>query len=75
VANMIESDYDVAARIIQTELLEYLIVIAKLDDKSREKARLESKRAIEAAEKWQLIKASDRELFERSTNVSTLPKE
>uniref|UniRef100_A0A915J2I0 UNC-45/Cro1/She4 central domain-containing protein n=1 Tax=Romanomermis culicivorax TaxID=13658 RepID=A0A915J2I0_ROMCU len=74
-ANILESSIDVAASIVRTDLIDYLIVISKLEDKKRLESKKEALRAVQAAEKWELIKPSERELYERKHNISTIPED
>jgi hypothetical protein len=72
IANMVESDEKVAARIMQTEVFRLLIAIIKLKHKARAGAQEQAQRALSAAEKFGLIAPTDREAYERSTKMSTI---
>jgi len=76
IANMIESDEKVAAQIIASEVFAVLVAITKLQgDQSREGSQKEARRALAAAQKHSLIVPTDRELYERNNNLSTLVEE
>jgi len=78
IANMIESDESVAARIIQTDVFRVLVAITKLKQdptNARPDVQTQAKRALDAAVKFGLIAATDREVYERTHNVSTIREE
>uniref|UniRef100_A0A914VHH0 Protein unc-45 homolog B n=1 Tax=Plectus sambesii TaxID=2011161 RepID=A0A914VHH0_9BILA len=75
IANMVESDEKVAARIMQTEVFRVLIAITKLKHKAREGAQEQAQRALSAAEKHGLIAPTDREAYERKTTMSTIKED
>ncbi|KAK5973250.1 hypothetical protein GCK32_006463, partial [Trichostrongylus colubriformis] len=62
---------------LQSELFRVLVAIAKLGaaNESRKGAAEEAKRALAAAEKFGIIRPTDRELYERTNKVSTIPEE
>lgn len=60
---------------LQSEIFRILIAITKFKNKDRELAQKEAQRAIDAATKWGIIRPTDRELYERSTGISTVPEE
>uniref|UniRef100_A0A5S6R3A2 TPR_REGION domain-containing protein n=1 Tax=Trichuris muris TaxID=70415 RepID=A0A5S6R3A2_TRIMR len=70
--NMMNSSYDVAAKIVQSELFEVLVAISKLQDGKRSKCMQLAQDALKVAERKKLIKPTDRELYERDTGKSTL---
>lgn len=72
IANMIECDEKVAARIMQTDIFRVLIAITKLKHKARAPAQEQAQRALTAAEKFGHIAPTDREAYERKTNLSTV---
>uniref|UniRef100_A0AC34R7E1 UNC-45/Cro1/She4 central domain-containing protein n=1 Tax=Panagrolaimus sp. JU765 TaxID=591449 RepID=A0AC34R7E1_9BILA len=73
IANMVESDEKVASQIIATDIFRVLIAITKLNNKERIGGQQEAERALKAAEeKWKIIKATDRQLFEKKTKISTV---
>lgn len=78
IANMMESDEKIAARIMQTEVFRVLIAITKLKQtaaNSRADVQMQAKRALDAAVRFGLIVATDREIYERTHNVSTIREE
>jgi EAL domain-containing protein (putative c-di-GMP-specific phosphodiesterase class I) len=46
-----------------------------LKNKDRERGQKEAQRALNAAEKQGLIKATDRQLYEQATKLSTVPED
>jgi len=73
IANMVESDEKVASEIIASEIFKVLVAITKLKNDARTEGQKEAERALKTAEeKWQLIKPTDRQLFERKTKISTI---
>jgi len=72
VFNMMSSDVNVAARIMQTDLFEILMAISKMNDPERTKAQELAGQTLKEAEKWELIKPTDRELYERKTGKLTV---
>uniref|UniRef100_F1KS65 Protein unc-45 A n=1 Tax=Ascaris suum TaxID=6253 RepID=F1KS65_ASCSU len=75
VANMVESCEKVACEIIASEVFRVLVAITKLKNKERVGAQKEAQRALDAAVKWGIIKPSEREIYEKSTGISTIPEE
>ncbi|VDM43851.1 unnamed protein product [Toxocara canis] len=75
VANMVESCEKVACEIIASEVFQVLVAVAKLKNKERIGAQKEAQRALDAAIKWGIIQPSEREIYERSTGISTVPEE
>lgn len=55
--------------------MQFLVVTSKFDDDARKEAKAEARRAVAAAEKFELIKPSERELFERQHKISTIKEE
>lgn len=54
-------------------MLRVLVAITKLKNDQRIEGQKEAARALKAAEeKWNLIRPTDRQLFERNTNLSTV---
>uniref|UniRef100_A0A1I7RKR3 TPR_REGION domain-containing protein n=2 Tax=Bursaphelenchus xylophilus TaxID=6326 RepID=A0A1I7RKR3_BURXY len=76
IANIVEHSESLAARVMATEVFRILVAVCKVKTKGneREGAVKEAQRALDAAEKFGLIKPSDREIFERKTNLSTVPE-
>uniref|UniRef100_A0AC35GV36 Uncharacterized protein n=1 Tax=Panagrolaimus sp. PS1159 TaxID=55785 RepID=A0AC35GV36_9BILA len=73
IANMIESDEKVASEIVANEMLRVLVAITKLKNDERVEGRKEALHALKAAEeKWNLIKPTHHQLYERLTKLSTL---
>lgn len=60
---------------MQTELFHVLVAITKLKNKERFNAQKEAQRALDAAIKWDIIRPTDRELYEKKTGLSTLPED
>ena len=59
--------------IFQSEIFKVLVAITKLKNDARTEGQKEAERALKTAEeKWQLIKPTDRQLFERKTKISTI---
>ncbi|CDW54075.1 UNC45 protein [Trichuris trichiura] len=70
--NMMNSCYDVAAKIVQSELFEVLVAISKLQDGERAECLRLAREALNVAEHKKLILPTDRELYERDTGKSTV---
>ncbi|KHJ93131.1 hypothetical protein OESDEN_06965 [Oesophagostomum dentatum] len=77
IANIMESDEKLCAEIVASEIFRVLVAIEKLGAKNeaRKGATEQAVRALAAAEKFGLIKPTDRELYERTNQVSTIPEE
>ncbi|KAH7728119.1 UNC-4 protein5 protein [Aphelenchoides avenae] len=75
IANMVELDEKVASELIASEVFRVLVAITKLKNEGREGSRKEAQRALDAAEKWGLIKPTDRQLYERQNNLATVPED
>ncbi|KAK6061899.1 hypothetical protein COOONC_00437, partial [Cooperia oncophora] len=77
IANIMESDEKLCSEIVASEIFRVLVAIAKLGavNKSRKGAAVQAKRALAAAEKFGIIRPTDRELYERTNKVSTIPEE
>ncbi|PIO77194.1 tetratricopeptide repeat protein [Teladorsagia circumcincta] len=76
-ANIMESDEKLCSEIVASELFRVLVAIAKLGaaNESRKGAAEQAKRALAAAEKFGIIRPTDRELYERTNKVSTIAEE
>lgn len=61
--------------LFQSEVFRVLVAITKLKNKERVGAQKEAQRALDAAVKWGIIKPSEREIYEKSTGISTIPEE
>ncbi|KAI1716556.1 myosin-binding striated muscle assembly central domain-containing protein [Ditylenchus destructor] len=72
IANMVESSEKVASEIMASDVFRVLVAITKLDNKERKGAQEQAKRALDAAEKLGVIKATDRELHERKIKLATV---
>lgn len=72
IANMVEADEKIAAEIMATEVFQVLVAITKLNNNEREESQKEAQRALSAAEKFGLIKPTDRQLYELQNNLTTV---
>ncbi|OAD61880.1 Protein unc-45 like protein B [Eufriesea mexicana] len=61
VLNMIKSTKDVAARVIETDVMEILMALTKSDAVQNKKLKELADKALEAAAEWQLIKKNENE--------------
>ncbi|KYM75847.1 Protein unc-45 like protein A [Atta colombica] len=61
VLNMIRSTKDVAAKLIETDIMELLMALSKNDTMQNEKIRELASTALEAAAEWKLIKKNNEE--------------
>lgn len=61
VLNMMRSTKDVAAKLIETDIMELLMALSKNDNIQNEKIRELASTALEAAAEWKLIKKNDEE--------------
>ncbi|XP_076278905.1 protein unc-45 homolog B-like [Lasioglossum baleicum] len=61
VSNMIKSTKDVAARLIETDVMEILMALTKNDTAENKKIKEIASSALEAAAKWKLIKSTNEE--------------
>jgi len=75
IENMMRNDYDVCAKMCQTELLEMVIAISKFDDPKRARSRDAAQRCLQIAEQHQFIVPTAREQYERRTHTSTVNKD
>ncbi|XGW05824.1 hypothetical protein V3C99_016297 [Haemonchus contortus] len=77
IANIMESDEKLCSEVVAAELFRVLVAIAKLGaaNESRKGAAEQAKRALAAAEKFGIIRPTNRELYERTNKVSTIPEE
>ncbi|KAF7636608.1 TPR_REGION domain-containing protein [Meloidogyne graminicola] len=82
IANMIENGCEkVASEIVASEIFRVLVAITKLEGKAaigREESRKEAQRALDAAEKLELIAPTDRQLYEqmeKNRNLSNVKEE
>ncbi|EPB73782.1 tetratricopeptide repeat protein [Ancylostoma ceylanicum] len=77
IANIMESDEKLCAEIVASEVFRVLVAITKLGPKNeaRKGATEQAKRGLAAAEKFGIIKPTDREMYERTNQVSTIREE
>ncbi|KAK6741990.1 hypothetical protein RB195_009704 [Necator americanus] len=77
IANIMESDEKLCSEIVASEVFRVLVAIAKLGAKNeaRKGSTEQAKRGLAAAEKFGIIKPTDREMYERANQVSTIPEE
>lgn len=71
VLNMIRSTKDVAAKLIETDIMEILMALNKNDDVQNEKIRTLASTALDAAAEWKLIKKNveENESSESTSNI------
>lgn len=69
VLNMIRSTKDVAAKLIETDIMEILMALNKNDDVQNEKIRTLASTALDAAAEWKLIKKN---VEENESSESTM---
>ncbi|GMR33986.1 hypothetical protein PMAYCL1PPCAC_04181 [Pristionchus mayeri] len=76
-ANLMERDEKMCAEIVACELFRVLVAITKLGEMNaqRKQSMEEAKRCLKAAEDKGFIKASDREMYERTNQMSTVVEE
>ncbi|CAD6190352.1 unnamed protein product [Caenorhabditis auriculariae] len=74
ITRVMESSEKCCAEVVASEVFRVLVAITKLGgiNNERKGATEEAKKALAAAEKFGLIKATDRELYERANNMSTI---
>lgn len=77
IANIMESDEKLCSEVVASEVFRVLVAITKLgaSNEARKGATEQAKRALAAAEKLGIIRPTDRELYERTAKVSTIPEE
>ncbi|XGW02377.1 hypothetical protein V3C99_014424 [Haemonchus contortus] len=77
IANIMENDEKLCSEVVATELFEVIVAIAKLGpaDEGRVGASEQARRALAAAEKYGIIRPTDRELYERANKISTVLEE
>ncbi|KJH40865.1 tetratricopeptide repeat protein [Dictyocaulus viviparus] len=77
IANIMESDEKLCSEIVATEVFRVLVAVAKLGigNKERKGAIEQARRGLAAAEKFGIIKPTDRELYERTKKISTISEE
>ncbi|WKY17126.1 hypothetical protein Q1695_001614 [Nippostrongylus brasiliensis] len=77
IANIMESDEKLCSEIIASDIFRVLVAVAKLgaSNAARKGAAEQARRGLAAAEKFGIIRPTDRELFERTSNISTIPEE
>ncbi|GMT03836.1 hypothetical protein PENTCL1PPCAC_26010, partial [Pristionchus entomophagus] len=77
IANLMERDDKICAEVVACELFRVLVAITKLGEMNaqRKMSMEEAKRCLAAAETKGHIRASDREIYERTTQMSTLVEE
>lgn len=63
-----------AYKSVQTEVFKILVAITKFKDESNDRSAAikEAQRALDAAERFNVIKPTDRQLFEQKTQLSTV---
>ncbi|CAI4222179.1 unnamed protein product [Auanema sp. JU1783] len=74
IANIMKSSEKNCSEIVASEIFRILVAVSKLGAKNQERlgSTEQASIALEAAEKFGLIKATDREMFERANNLSTI---
>ncbi|CAO4368105.1 unnamed protein product [Caenorhabditis nigoni] len=74
IANIMASSEKACSEIVASEVFRVLVAVTKLGSINQERAGStgQAKRAIDAAEKFGLVKPSDREMYERDTKMSTI---
>ncbi|XP_034183265.1 unc-45 myosin chaperone isoform X2 [Osmia lignaria lignaria] len=74
VYNMIKSMKDVAARLIETDIMEILMALTKSDTVENKKVKELAAEALEAATKWELIRknADDEQIPENSNTLENV---
>ncbi|KAL6727889.1 hypothetical protein Aduo_009727 [Ancylostoma duodenale] len=77
IANIMESDEKLCAEVVASEVFRVLVAITKLGPKNeaRKGATEQAKRGLAAAEKFGIIRPTDREMYERTNQVSTIREE
>ncbi|CAJ0571281.1 unnamed protein product, partial [Mesorhabditis spiculigera] len=77
IKNIMKSDKGLCAEITASEIFRILVAITKLGKNSSNRLGSveEAKKALQVAEEFDLIKATDREMFERLNNLNTVPEE
>ncbi|GMT34769.1 hypothetical protein PFISCL1PPCAC_26066, partial [Pristionchus fissidentatus] len=76
-ANLMERDEKMCAEIVACELFRVMVAITKLGrmNDQRKQSMEEAKRCLAAAEAKGLITATEREMYERTNNMSTVVEE
>ncbi|CCD69153.1 UNC-45/Cro1/She4 central domain-containing protein [Caenorhabditis elegans] len=74
IANIMHSSNKLCSEIVSSEVFRVLVAVTKLGTINQERAGSteQAKRGLEAAEKFGLIKATDREIYERENQMSTI---
>ncbi|EGT47902.1 hypothetical protein CAEBREN_14621 [Caenorhabditis brenneri] len=74
IANIMQASNKLCSEIVSSEVFRVLVAVTKLGGINQERAGSteQAKRALDAAEKFGLIKATDRELYERANQISTI---
>ncbi|CAI2349049.1 unnamed protein product [Caenorhabditis sp. 36 PRJEB53466] len=74
IANIMLSSNKLCSEIVSSEVFRVLVAVTKLGSINHDRAGSteQAKRALAAAEKFGLIRATDRELYERQTNLTTI---
>ncbi|CAK9831347.1 Protein unc-45 homolog B [Anthophora retusa] len=72
VLNMIKSTKEVAAKLIETDVMEILMALTKSDTVQNEKIKKLAATALEAAAEWKLIRKNANEEQQTSQNSNTL---
>ncbi|CAB3403390.1 unnamed protein product [Caenorhabditis bovis] len=77
IANIMVTNEKLCAEIVASEIFRILVAVTKLGSMNQERAGAteQAKRGLDAAEKFGLIKATDREMYERANNMSTIREE
>ncbi|KAI6209433.1 Protein unc-45-like protein B [Aphelenchoides besseyi] len=76
VANIIEKSEANASKVMSTEIFRLMVAITKLQTPTNERdgAKKEAQRALDAAERFGVIKPTDRQLYEQKSQLSTVPE-
>ncbi|CAI5445814.1 unnamed protein product [Caenorhabditis angaria] len=74
IANVMHSSEKLCSEIVASEVFRVLVAVTKLGaiNQDRTGATEQAKRGLEAAEKFGLIRATEREMYERATNLNTI---
>ncbi|CAJ0956400.1 unnamed protein product, partial [Mesorhabditis belari] len=77
IRNIMQSDKALCAEIVASEIFRVLIAITKLGKNNADRLGSveEAKKALQVAEEFDFIKATDREMFERVNNLNTVEEE
>ncbi|XP_076249019.1 unc-45 myosin chaperone [Calliopsis andreniformis] len=68
VSNMIKSTKDVAARLIETDVMEILMALSKSDTVEHKKIKEIAAKALESAAEWKLIRSTEEGQTSQNTN-------